>query len=540
MKLRTAGTPTTFTAITQNLLKTFGPSETSSDPLSGLVIPDFSQVQLPDDFSDADRKRVIEQMTANYVATLASETAKASTPKLPKISYKDYETQHANDIKPIPNPIQDNADSFIAGLFQFRRAREQFRGWESATFISQYQATSLNNGSDADNDVSDPSKWQENKIDLFKDFERIDIDDLKAWAETVWNAPNATLESQDGQSPAYARKVFSEFLFGSMTPDLQKSIQNAITTARLWNDGPYVWATMIFRFFPSAVVLRTTILDKMKTITLADHKNDLSAYCAALLDMNAVIDTSSHSEELVKAFLTQTSMHPSDIIKNHFNYLGVQFFMNRDNRKSFESFLESADRLHTITTSPALPFAASTDAHNKTDQNIAALAGILKGQTGSMKKIVSAISQLDNKFKQQASFKGKQEHQTSRELARQKAMRLTPPSWMQEAPTDTSEVREFNGKAWYYCATCKRWSTTHSTDGTTHNGKSIPKHRPMSFSGDKKRRSDRTSFSPGSSKKTKNDSSQSIDGIKSLKAEITKQSNSSILDLIVKAAAGES
>jgi hypothetical protein len=46
---------------------------------------------------------------------------------------------------------------------------------------------------------------------------------------------------------------------------------------------------------------------------------------------------------------------------------------------------------------PALPFAATTTNSNNQDQNITALAGILKGQTGSMKKIVAALSQLDKK-----------------------------------------------------------------------------------------------------------------------------------------------
>jgi hypothetical protein len=168
-------------------------------------------------------------------------------------------------------------------------------------------------------------------------------------------------------------------------------------------DGQYAWALMIHHFYPSAVILRTTILDKMKTATLADHKNDLSAYCAELLDMNAVIDASSYSEELVKEFLTQPSTHPSEIIRNHFNHFGVHFSMNKDQRKSFENFLDSANRLHTIATLPALPFATSTNVTSKNDQNIAALAGIIKGQSLSRRKIVSALSQLDNKFKQGAS-----------------------------------------------------------------------------------------------------------------------------------------
>jgi hypothetical protein len=49
---------------------------------------------------------------------------------------------------------------------------------------------------------------------------------------------------------------------------------------------------------------------------------------------------------------------------------------------------------------PALPFAATTRNSNKQDQNIAVQAGIFKGQSGSMKKIVASLSQLDDKVKQ--------------------------------------------------------------------------------------------------------------------------------------------
>jgi hypothetical protein len=187
-------------------------------------------------------------MALNFTASVATESTRVFTPK---ISYKDYKTQHAIDIKPIESPITDSADSFITDLFQFRRAREQFGSRESATFISQYQATSTNNSSEEDNNTTSPTKWQELKINLFKDFEKIDLDNFKAWAHTMCLAPSATLDSQDGQSNMYARKVFSEFLFGSMSPDLQKVIQNAIPTARLWKDGPLsVLCLSIASFLP--------------------------------------------------------------------------------------------------------------------------------------------------------------------------------------------------------------------------------------------------------------------------------------------------
>jgi hypothetical protein len=60
----------------------------------------------------------------------------------------------------------------------------------------------------------------------------------------------------------------------------------------------------------------------MKTATLSGHNNNLKAYCATLLDMAAVVDTSMHNEqELITTFLTQTNLHPSDIVRAHFNHI---------------------------------------------------------------------------------------------------------------------------------------------------------------------------------------------------------------------------
>jgi hypothetical protein len=108
----------------------------------------------------------------------------------------------------------------------------------------------------------------------------------------------------------------------------------------------------------------------------------------------------------------------------------------------FESLTESADRLHTVTTSPALPFAATTNKTTKNDQNIATLAGILKDhQSGSMKKIISALSQLDNKFKQ--GFSSTRTNTYWHDSSQQHGRNLPKPTWVNDAPTDPSEVKEF-------------------------------------------------------------------------------------------------
>jgi hypothetical protein len=430
--------------------------------------------------------------------------------------------------------IKDDVDLFLNGLFEFRSAREQLRGWESATYIIKHEATSTDIGSDDDSNEDDANKWTPTKIDLFKDFEHIHLDEMKQWAQVICDSDDVTLAAKDGQSQEYARKVFSEFIFGLMEVNLQKAIQNAISPSRLWNDRPCIWAMLVHHFFPSPVALKTTLLHKMKTATLSGHDNDLKAYCATLLDMTAVINTLMHNEEPITAFLTQTNIHLSNIVHAHFNHIGLQYYMKHDTKKfSFTSMLGDANHIHTITTSPALPFAASAASSSKSQEHIAALTGMLQKQNGHMHKIIAAVSQIDNRVKQslvsctKANKKGNdcESNGHHEELP-----------FMKEAPTDPTEVKKWNNKPWYYCKTCGRWSTTHSTNGFKHNGKEIAKHDGSSPC---KRRNNQSS-SPQSNttnKKTKT-SQEPITGLQSLQAELKSENSSTLFELIQNAAAG--
>ena len=533
-KIRHAAKPTTFGTVTQSLIKRFRDASTSikAPSISVASFPDFSNVPLPDDLNTAERNRVIRQMTVAYAANLASNAAQSTTPK---ISIRDIESQRSYDVKPIPTAIEDSIDSFLQGLFQFRRVREQLRGWTSATYMVLQTATTTDIASDDDDDEDNANKWSTTTIDLFKDFEKIRLSTMHEWAESIWTAEDATLKASDGESETYARRAFSEFIFASVASELQKSIQNSITNSRLWNDGPLVWAVLIHHFFPSPVALKVTILDKMKSTTLAQHRNDLKLYCAAMMDMNAVVDTSPHTEELITVFLTQVNTHPSDIVRNHFNHIGLDFFMHPDKPQSLSKLLETADHLHTVTSSPSLPFAVSSNSNRKIEQNIAALAGVVQSNMGSLKKVIAHLGQLDNNVKQ--GFKAtKTANKNSR--VRGGNTRPTPP-WINDAPMNPYDTKEFNNKTWYYCATCGRWSTTHSTNGFVHQGKTIAKHQGQSRS----KRSPDTRDSPND--KSSNDRSNkkqkpspAIEGLQSLKAEITKQSKSSVFELF-KAAAQE-
>jgi len=114
-KLRPGSTPTTYAAVTTNLLKRLSMSDTNDEPTSiNITLPDFSQVKLPDSLRECDKKSLLEKMAIQYATTIASESARK---KSRHVSYKDIDAQHSNDIKPIDAPIKDDVDSFLNGLF---------------------------------------------------------------------------------------------------------------------------------------------------------------------------------------------------------------------------------------------------------------------------------------------------------------------------------------------------------------------------------------------------------------------------------------
>jgi hypothetical protein len=105
--------------------------------------------------------------------------------------------------------------------------------------VIKHEATSCDINSKDNTDEDGANKWIPMKIDLSKDFdEHLHLTEMKEWATTIWDAKDVTLVTKDGQSQEHTHKAFSEFIFGSMEATLQKTVQNAITPAHLWNDGP--------------------------------------------------------------------------------------------------------------------------------------------------------------------------------------------------------------------------------------------------------------------------------------------------------------
>ena len=85
---------------------------------------------------------------------------------------------------------------------------------------------------------------------------------------------------------------------------------------------------------------------------------------------------------------------------NHFNQIRLKFFMKPNKPQLLTKLLDTTDHLHTVTSLLALSFASSSAMTHKLEQNIAALAGILQLNMGSLKKVIVHISQIINNMKQ--------------------------------------------------------------------------------------------------------------------------------------------
>ena len=176
------------------------------------------KLPFPNHLSQAQQKdKIIHDSIIMFTANLVTDAAKCSNPK---VSFWDIEKQHAKDIKLINDLIKDEGDSFLQGLFQFRHTCAQLHGWTSATYLVMHKATNIDIDSNDDGEEYDANKWTTTNIDLFKDFEKFNIPQMKAWAEDFLTDMNAEIAAADSQSTGYTHKAFAKFIFGSIVSSL--------------------------------------------------------------------------------------------------------------------------------------------------------------------------------------------------------------------------------------------------------------------------------------------------------------------------------
>jgi hypothetical protein len=142
-------------------------------------------------------------------------------------------------------------------------------------------------------------------------------------------------------------------------------------------------------------------------------------------------------------------------------------------------------------------------------------------QQASIKQLVSTLSGFKKQFKQfKANYSKRDFNSGIKEMS---ACRM--PTWINNKPSDSHEVRQHQDCAWYWCSKCKQgrgsWSPSHSMDGDTQKGLAAHCGKTNSFKRDSTAES---SMPPSTEKKARFAGSSS--NMKSMKAAFVTQGTS--------------
>ena len=417
-----------------------------SDDESGTILTPAS-TGLKDTAVDAINL-VLEEMRALIKAS--QTTARRPSPS--KVSFKDVLAVTKHDTTGLEVKISNNAESFLRGLFAIRRRRKDFPAWSDATFVQ----------------LQDNATAPVIKIDLLSDFHKVTSTSVTTLAVAAWNVPLASTLAMDGESNLYIRKSFANFLFASLDESFTRILQNSVPD-ELWNDGPVIWMHLVFHVFPSAAVFNSSLKASLGSLSVIG--TDYPSYITRLRE-GLILLQQQPNEEIVNGFLVQMSLHPSSIVRSHFEQRGVAFILQSPERKTLNEMMTEADAYHTIAFDKSLPFAkAKASKQDSSSPDIIALATAISANQDALAKVMGMVSEVDGNFTNYRKNQGDK---------KQKAGFKSQPTWFTTKPDDPKQVKEFNNKKWNWCETCGRWSTTHSTNGDEAQG--IAEHKaPSSY-----------------------------------------------------------
>jgi hypothetical protein len=130
-----------------------------------------------------------------------------------------------------------------------------------------------------------------------------------------------------GMSQHYICKCCGDLLFKSLSPNFKLLIQNKILDSVLLLDGPLIWITIVHEIFPSAAIIRQTLMHDLLKLNLVQLDNNYAKYLQKLCSNSLLLSPDNHDEQVYMTFLTEMKNHPSAAV-----YLP---FMTKDTSGTF-------------------------------------------------------------------------------------------------------------------------------------------------------------------------------------------------------------
>jgi hypothetical protein len=422
---------------------------------------DISTLQTPQEAFKAIKDHLSQALAGSSKNLFKSNVAEPS--------FRDITTATAQATKALETPIEKTAASLLQAVHELLLRRAGRPAWRDATFLEE----NLVHDTDATQSTT-------KNIDILKNFTQVPKEDMKQVAIKLWSDPDSHPKSMDGMSHFYVRKTFAQLLLDSLSPEFKVIIQTKVR-GDLLMDGPLVWLTIAQSIFASGAVLKRELKNNMIALTVPGSNDNYETYLqslrSALVMLPDVDDT-----QVFETFLQEMEGHPATTVKNTFAAYRVEYYEKGKLPLPFAELVDKAERLVSIcaSTGTAVPRkspqkAPSDIPKTKTigatpaDDILTLLAERVDSQQDTMKKMLGMLSSLENSQKQfKANFAKNKSQNNGNSTPGYGGTNRTPP-FMNDAPSDPIEVKQFNGKPWYWCAKCKNgagtWSPTHSTNG---------------------------------------------------------------------------
>jgi len=257
-------------------------------------------------------------------------------------------------------------------------------------------------------------------------------------------------------------RLFGVFLLNSLTADFAELIFSRIDQVYRM-DGPLLFLTMCNHIHRNHVAFVESVKNKIRTSTLAEHKNNVPAYLRFLQKNLRVITSTgeadhSHNDLLPHIFMQLTSttipIFQQQVLKWQRGY------MENTLHTSPSQLVKMADEECQI-------LKHSQQWVETIDPSVVGLQALLQtttqGHTTLFESLAANLSSLTKM--QQTSGMHKQ---ASNDLSNDRRFHYDTPAWVYDAPEDSSQQKVYQGKTWYFCTKCGRhgkWVCTH-TDAT--------------------------------------------------------------------------
>jgi hypothetical protein len=296
-------------------------------------------------------------------------------------------------------------------------------------------------------------------LDIFKEFYDVPLADLAQHSLTFWSDASNHAAILNYKSSSYGKQALAQLLLASMDTSTSSSISLKVSNPVLHNDGPYIWISYIQEVFPSKLLLTKTITNNITTLTLRSFNHDLGKYVTRLDHFTGFLPDDHCMDTCLEAFFREMNTHPNETVKSHFTRESVAYYNSTGYRPDINSLLSQAKELHRTLSNHLLPYNApsptptSGSSTTSTDKPtiLAMIANVLHQQQ----------SQLENLQRQQHCFN-----------------RPTP-SWFTQCPDNVREPKYHNGKCYYWCEPCGRYSNTHATEAIRDFRGHDPNFRPQ-------------------------------------------------------------